>query len=100
MQILFFADFGNNIIGDYMKKFIRVLNGVVALAVAVIFGFVAYADAVYPDEMYIKNDSVGVIDNIFYLTSDEDVSVGSQSAQSVGSAQKQLSVLGVIPVKT
>lgn len=39
-----------------MKKFIRVLNGVVALAVAVIFGFVAYADAVYPDEMYIKND--------------------------------------------
>lgn len=100
MQILFFADFGNNIIGDCMKKFIRVLNGVVALAVAVIFGFVAYADAVYPDEMYIKNDSVGVIDNIFYLTSDEDVSVGSQSAQSVGSAQKQLSVLGVIPVKT
>ncbi len=99
LQILFFAVCGNNIIGDCMKKFIRILNGAAALAVAVIFAFVAYADIVYPDEMYVKNDSVGVIDNIFYLTSDADVSVGSQSAQFVGSVQKQLSVLGVIPIK-
>lgn len=50
-----------------MKNFIRILNAAVALAVAVIMGTVAYANAVYPDEFYIKNDSVGVIDDIFIL---------------------------------
>ena len=83
-----------------MKNFIRILNAAVALAVAVIMGTVAYANAVYPDEFYIKNDSVGVIDDIFYLTSDDDRSVDNQSAQSVGFEVKELSVLGVIPVKS
>ena len=35
-----------------MRKFIRVLNGIVALAVAVVFSFVIYGNAAYPAVSY------------------------------------------------
>ena len=82
-----------------MRKFIRILNGAAALAVAVIFSFVAYADAAYPDTFYVKDQSDTVIDNIFYLSYDREESVDFQSAESVGSENSSLTLLGIIPVK-
>lgn len=82
-----------------MRKFIRILNGAAALAVAVIFSFVAYADAAYPDTFYVKDQSDTIIDNIFYLSYDREESVDFQSAESVGSENSSLTLLGIIPVK-
>ena len=82
-----------------MRKFIRILNGAAALAVAVIFSFVAYAHAAYPDTFYVKDQSDTVIDNIFYLSYDREESVDFQSAESVGSENSSLTLLGIIPVK-
>lgn len=50
-----------------MRKFIRVLNGIVALAVAVVFSFVIYGNAAYPDTFYVNDASDNVIDEIFIL---------------------------------
>lgn len=83
-----------------MRKFIRILNGAVALAVAVIFSFVIYANAAYPDTFYVKNSSDNVIDNIFYLSYDDEKSVDYQSAEVVGGENSDLTLLGVIPVKS
>ena len=82
-----------------MRKFIRILNGAAAFAVAVIFAFVAYADFAYPDTFYVKNSSDNVIDDIYYLTYDSEQSVDSQSAQSVGGKNSTLALFGIIPVK-
>ena len=83
-----------------MRKFIRILNGAVALAVAVIFSFVIYGNAAYPDTFYVKNSSDTVIDHIYYLSYDDEKSVDYQSAQSVGGQNSDLTLLGVIPVKS
>ncbi len=83
-----------------MRKFIRLLNGAVAFAVAVIFAFVIYGNAAYPDVFYVKNSSDHVIDNIYYLTDDSERSVDYQSAQSVGDDNSDLTLLGIIPVKS
>lgn len=92
---------GYNIKGDCeMRKFIRILNGAVALAVAVIFSFVIYGNAAYPDTFYVKNSSDNVVDDIFYLTYDDEKSVDYQSAQSVGGKNSDLTLLGIIPVKS
>ncbi len=91
---------GYNKKGDFMRKFIRILNGITAFAVAVIFGVIAYADAYYPNEFYVKNSSDLVIDNIFYLKGEDEQSVDYQSAQSVGKENSDLTILGVIPVKS
>ena len=58
-----------------MRRFIRILNGAVALAVAVIFSFVIYGNAAYPDTFYVKNSSDTVIDHIYYLSYDDEKSV-------------------------
>ena len=58
-----------------MRKFIRLLNGAVAFAVAVIFAFVIYGNAAYPDVFYVQNSSDHVIDNIYYHTYDSERSV-------------------------
>ncbi len=83
-----------------MRKFIRLLNGAVAFAVAVIFAFVIYGNAAYPDVFYVQNSSDHVIDNIYYLTDDSERSVDYQSAQSVGDDNSDLTLLGIIPVKS
>ena len=83
-----------------MRKFIRILNGAVALAVAVIFSFVIYGNAAYPDTFSVKNSSDTVIDHIYYLSYDDEKSVDYQSAQSVGGQNSDLTLLGVIPVKS
>lgn len=83
-----------------MRKFIRLLNGAVAFAVAVIFAFVIYGNAAYPDVFYVQNSSDHVIDNIYYLTDDSERSVDYQSAQSVGDDNSNLTLLGIIPVKS
>lgn len=83
-----------------MRKFIRLLNGAVAFAVAVIFAFVIYGNAAYPDVFYVQNSSDHVIDNIYYLTDDNERSVDYQSAQSVGDDNSDLTLLGIIPVKS
>lgn len=83
-----------------MRKFIRLLNGAVAFAVAVIFAFVIYGNAAYPDVFYVQNSSDHVINNIYYLTDDSERSVDYQSAQSVGDDNSDLTLLGIIPVKS
>ena len=83
-----------------MRKFIRVLNGIVALAVAVVFSFVIYGNAAYPDTFYVNDASDNVIDEIFYLTDDDEQSVDYQSAETVGSQNSDLTLLGIIPVKS
>lgn len=83
-----------------MRKFIRLLNGAVAFSVAVIFAFVIYGNAAYPDVFYVQNSSDHVIDNIYYLTDDSERSVDYQSAQSVGDDNSDLTLLGIIPVKS
>lgn len=83
-----------------MRKFIRALSGAVALAVAVIFAFVIYGSAAYPDVFYVQNTSDKVIDNIYYLSDDNEKSVDYQSAESVGSNNSDLTLLGIIPVKS
>ena len=83
-----------------MRKFLRILNGAVALAVAVIFSFVIYGNAAYPDTFYVKNSSDNVIDDIFYLSYDDEKSVDYQSAETVGGQNSDLTLLGVIPVKS
>lgn len=83
-----------------MRKFIRLLNGAVAFAVAVIFAFVIYGNAAYPDVFYVQNSSDHVIDNIYYLTDDSERSVDYQSAQSVGDDNSDLTLLGIISVKS
>lgn len=82
-----------------MRKFIRILNGAVALAVAVIFAFVIYGNAAYPDVFYVQNTSDNVIDHIYYLSDDHERSVDYQSAESVGGSS-DLTLLGIIPVKS
>ena len=91
---------GYNKKGDFMRKFIRILNGITAFAVAVIFGVIAYADAYYPNEFYVKNSSDLFIDNIFFIKVEDEQSVDYQSAQSVGKENSDLTILGVIPVKS
>lgn len=82
-----------------MRKFIRILNGAVALAVAVAFSFVIYGNAAYPDTFYVKDSSDNVIDEIYYLSDDDEQSVDYQSAETVGSQSSDLTLLGIIPVK-
>lgn len=83
-----------------MRKFIRILNGAVALAVAVAFSFVIYGNAAYPDTFYVKDSSDNVIDEIYYLTDDDEQSVDYQSAETVGGQSSDLTLLGIIPVKS
>lgn len=83
-----------------MRKFIRILNGAVALAVAVIFSFVIYGNAAYPDTFYVKDGSDNIIDDIYYLTYDDEKSVDYQSAKTVGGENSDLTLLGIIPVKS
>lgn len=83
-----------------MRKFIRILNGAVALAVAVAFSFVIYGNAAYPDTFYVKDSSDNVIDEIYYLSDDNEQSVDYQSAETVGSQSSDLTLLGIIPVKS
>lgn len=83
-----------------MRKFIRILNGAVALAVAVAFSFVIYGNAAYPDTFYVKDSSDNVIDEIFYLSDDDEQSVDYQSAETVGTQSVDLKLMGIIPVKS
>lgn len=83
-----------------MRKFIRILNGAVALAVAVAFSFVIYGNAAYPDTFYVKDSSDNVIDKIYYLSDDDEQSVDYQSAETVGTQSVDLKLMGIIPVKS
>lgn len=83
-----------------MRKFIRILNGAVALAVAVAFSFVIYGNAAYPDTFYVKDSSDNVIDEIYYLSDDDEQSVDYQSAETVGTQSVDLKLMGIIPVKS
>ena len=78
----------------------HLMFSVAQLCYTVIFSFVIYGNAAYPDTFYVKNSSDTVIDHIYYLSYDDEKSVDYQSAQSVGGQNSDLTLLGVIPVKS
>ncbi|MCD7873331.1 MAG: SpoIVB peptidase [Clostridiales bacterium] len=83
-----------------MRKFIRIFDGAVSFVLAVIFSFVIYGSEALPDEISVKNSAETVINEIYTVSAQPELSVDSQNAESVGTAESDLKLLGVIPVKS
>lgn len=80
-----------------IKNSIRVLTAVLAAFVAVIFGFIIYADDALPDKVYMQGGRAAFY-NLFTLDGGSEESVDYQSAQRVSEEKQELMLLGVIPV--
>jgi len=81
-----------------MRKIIRIADGFVALLSAVVFSFVIYGSAVLPEEITAYENDSGRWNALFSYSENERAQ--SVDFQTVGTQQKTLKLLGVVPVKT
>ena len=82
-----------------MKKLIRVLDGVFAIALVFVYAFVVFGSVNMPDKMVVRNSADHVVGKYYSVSTLNDESVDFQSARSVGINTAELKFLGIIPVK-
>lgn len=85
--------------GDFMRRIIRIFDGVFAVCLTVIYTFVISGSLTLPDKMTVRNSADRVIGKYYSVSSVNDESVDFQSAKSVGANSAKLKFLGIIPVK-
>jgi stage IV sporulation protein B len=89
--------YGQNNIGDFMKKAIRVFDSFFAVVCAVIFSFVALGEYIVPDSIVNYDGSKAVFSSIYTYSDTQHTS--SVDYQSAYPRQETLRLLGIVPVK-
>lgn len=84
----------------YVKKFIRVLDSVLFVAVVVAFLFVAAGDYLLPDEISTYSSRNISYYNIYTVRQSTDNLVDYQRSSKVSGRQEDIKLFGIIPVKT
>ena len=82
-----------------MKKAIRIIDTLAAIAFSFIFAFIVAGDFLMPDNIVINNPKDRVIGGVYSVSAESDASVDFQSAVSVGTTQAELKLFGIFPVK-
>ncbi|MCH5317058.1 MAG: SpoIVB peptidase [Eubacterium sp.] len=82
-----------------MKNLIRIIDLLTAIAVTFIFTLIITGSVLMPDTIVIKNPKDRIIGGIYSVSAESDASVDFQSAVSVGTAQAELKLFGIFPVK-
>ncbi len=85
--------------GDFMKKGIRVADGIFALLLTFIYTFIISGSINMPDKMVVRNQQDRIIGKYYSVSPVNDKSVDFQSARSVGANAAKLKLFGMIPVK-
>lgn len=97
-DVLYF--FANNMLGDFMKKFIRVLDGFFAAAIFVFFTIIGIGNYILPGNINTYYDKPISYGNIFTFTLSDDEQVDFQRSRPVSAIEGDIKLFGVIPVKT
>lgn len=83
----------------YVKKLIRIADGVIAVFVVVIMALVGAGNAVLPDEIYTYSSNTIKYNGIYTLNTKDYSLVDFQGNRRVSSDTGSIKLLGVIPVK-
>ncbi len=82
-----------------MKRAIRIVDGIFAVLLTVIYFFIITGFVCMPDKMVVRNSADRVIGKCYSVSLVNDESVDFQSAKTVGANSAKLKFLGIIPVK-
>ena len=82
---------------DFVRKAIRVFDTVLAVLCAVIFSLIIFANDYLPERVYVDGGSASFY-NLFTLSDGSEASVDYQSAQRVSETEREIMLLGAIPV--
>ncbi|MCD7722552.1 MAG: SpoIVB peptidase [Clostridiales bacterium] len=84
-----------------LKRAIRISDMFLAVLTAVVFVLVALGQSLLPDSYAVVNSAAKIsFAKIYSLSAQTDESVDFQSAESVGTAESELMLFGIIPVKS
>lgn len=83
-----------------MKKAIRIIDGFFALCLAVIYAFVAFGNYVLPNRITAYSNKTIEYKSVYSLKNDALYEVDYQNNGKVSPSEKDIKLLGIIPVKT
>ena len=83
-----------------MKKAIRIIDGIFALCLVIIYSLVAFGDFVLPDKITAYSNKRVEYKSIYWLGDSSLYQVDFQNNSKVSPSDNDIKLLGIIPVKT
>ena len=82
-----------------MKKAIRIIDGIFALCLVIIYSLVAFGDFVLPDKITAYSNKRVEYKSIYWLGDSSLHQVDFQNNSKVSPSDNDIKLLGIIPVK-
>ena len=83
-----------------MKKAIRIIDGIFALCLVIIYSLVAFGNFVLPDKITAYSNKRVEYKSIYWLGDSSLYQVDFQNNSKVSPSENDIKLLGIIPVKT
>ena len=83
-----------------MKKAIRIIDGIFALCLVIIYSLVAFGNFVLPDKITAYSNKRVECKSIYWLGDSSLYQVDFQNNSKVSPSENDIKLLGIIPVKT
>lgn len=85
---------------EIMKKAIRIIDGIFALCLIIIYSFIVFGNIVLPDKIEAYSTKKIVYKSVYSVENNSSYLVDYQNNSKVSPIENDIKLLGIIPVKT
>lgn len=85
---------------EIMKKAIRIIDGIFALCLIIIYSFIVFGNIVLPDKIEAYSTKKIEYKSVYSVENNSSYQVDYQNSSKVSPIENDIKLLGIIPVKT
>lgn len=85
---------------EIMKKAIRIIDGIFALCLIIIYSFIVFGNFVLPDKIEAYSTKKIEYKSVYSVENNSSYQVDYQNSSKVSPVENDIKLLGIIPVKT
>ena len=85
---------------EIMKKAIRIIDGIFALCLIIIYSFIVFGNIVLPDKIEAYSTKKIEYKSVYSVENNSSYQVDYQNSSKVSPVENDIKLLGIIPVKT
>ena len=85
---------------EIMKKAIRIIDGIFALCLIIIYSFIVFGNIVLPDKIEAYSTKKIEYKSVYSVENNSSYQVDYQNNSKVSTVENDIKLLGIIPVKT